>query len=174
MLDNLTFPKKDGSMKDNPAIKKETPKTKETTTVSSVKNNHHDDPRDKKSFKDKSRIKELEKELSKRESEIAFLKDKIVNDQEIIIDVIEEKKQLKKTIQDYEMKELDMKLNNYLELQRKHHKTEHRLFVTKNLLDDAQEELEFRAKVIEDLENKGLSDFILKRYPDSFLEYKKK
>lgn len=159
-------------MKDNSIIKKETTTQKNSNASAII--NHDDDPRDKKIFEDKSRIKDLEKELSKRESDIAFLKDKVANDQEIILDVIGEKKLLKKIIHDYELKELDVKLNNYQELQRKHHKAEHRLFVTKNLLDEAHETLKFQAKVIDDLEKRGLAEFILRRYPDSLHEYKKR
>lgn len=121
----------------------------------------------------KKRIKELEAELAKKESEIEFFKDKINTNQEIILDVIDEKKLLKNEIEKYERKELDMKLNNYMDLQRKHHKVEHRLFVTKNLLDEAHEKMEFQAKVIEDLEKRGLTDIILRRYPHSHQEYKK-
>jgi len=119
------------------------------------------------------RTKELEAELAKKESEIEFFKDKINTNQEIIMDVIDEKKLLKKQIEWYERKELDVKLNNYMDLQRKHHKVEHRLFVTKNLLDEAHEKIKFQAKVIEDLEDRGLTDFILRRHPDSYQEYKK-
>lgn len=119
------------------------------------------------------RTKELEAELAKKESEIEFFKDKINTNQEIILDVIDEKKLLKKQIEGYERKELDVKLNNYMDLQRKHHKVEHRLFVTKNLLDEAHEKIKFQAKVIEDLEDRGLTDFILRRHPDSYQEYKK-
>ena len=122
---------------------------------------------------DKKRIKELEAKLAKNESEIEFFKDKINTNQEIILDVIEEKKLLKKQIEEFERKELDVKLNNYMELQRKHHKVEHRLFVTKNLLDEAHEKLEFQAKVITDLEDRGLTDFLLGRHPVSYQEYKK-
>lgn len=121
----------------------------------------------------KKRIKELEAELAKKKSEIEFFKDKINTNQEIILDVIDEKKLLKKQIEKYERKELDVKLNNYMDLQRKHHKVEHRLFVTKNLLDEAHEKMEFQAKVIEDLEKRGLTDVILRKYPDSYQEYKK-
>jgi len=126
-----------------------------------------------KSVDIEKRTKELEAELAKKESEIEFLKDKINTNQEIIMDVIDEKKLLKKQIEEYERKELDVRLNNYMELQRKHHKVEHRLFVTKNLLDEAHEKLEFQAKVIGDLEDRGLTDFILGRHPDSYGEYKK-
>jgi chromosome segregation ATPase len=162
-------------MIDKPSTEGKPPKIKNPEGVSSERINKKDDFEGKKIFSDdKLRIKELEKELSQKESEIMFFKEKMTNNQEIILDVIEEKKQLKKQINDFELKELDLKLNNYMELQRKHHKIEHRLFVTKNHLDEANKELEFRAKIIEDLENRGVSDYILGKFPDSYQEYKKR
>ncbi|EKF86438.1 hypothetical protein [Methanobacterium formicicum] len=162
-------------MKDNSIQKKENTKNEQPAESLSLTQNPNDEHKGKKvSSNDKVRIKELEMELAKKESEIVFFKEKVTNNQEIILDVIEEKKLLKKQIKDFELKELDLKLNNYMELQRKHHKTEHRLFVTKNHLDEANEELEFRAKVIEDLETRGLRDHALGRFPDSYQEYKKR
>jgi chromosome segregation ATPase len=128
----------------------------------------------KVSADDKSRIKKLEKEVGKKESEIEFLKEKLTNNQEILLDVIEDKKILKKQIEDFQLKEIDEKLNNFRELQHKHHKTEHRLFVTKNQLEDARQELDIRAKVIEDLEKRGLRDYTMGNFPESYQEYKKR
>lgn len=161
-------------MKDNPIQKKENTKKEPSPESLSFQDLNDDPKREKISSNDKVRIKELEMELAKKESEIVFLKEKMTNNQEIILDVIEEKKLLKKQIKDFELKELDLKLNNYMELQRKHHKTEHRLFITKGHLDDANEELEFRAKIIADLERRGLRDHALGRFPDSYQEYKKR
>jgi len=162
-------------MKDKSSLEKEIPEIREPEGVSSEKVNSNDNLEGKKLFSDdKIRIRELEKDLSQKESEIIFFKEKITNDQEIILDVIEEKKLLKKQIKDFQLKELDLKLNNYMELQRNHHKVEHRLFVTKNHLEDAHEELEFREKIIAELENRGLRDYILGRFPNSYQEYKKR
>jgi len=127
------------------------------------------------SFSDeKIRIKELEKEISKKEADIDFLKEKLNNNQEIMLDVIEEKKNLKKIIHDFEVKEVDLRLNNFQDLQRKHHKLDHRLFVTKKQLDEARQDLEFREKVIKDLEKRGVTDYILGRFPESLIEYNKR
>ena len=156
-------------------MEKEPPKIKEPEGVSSEKINPNDDFEGKRLFyDDKVRIRELEKELAHKESEIMFFKEKVTNNQEIILDVIEEKKLLKRQIKDFELKELDLKLNNYMDLQRKHHKVEHRLFVTKNHLEEAHNELEFREKVIKELENRGLRDYILGRFPEKYQEYKKR
>ena len=129
---------------------------------------------DKSSLRDlKSSIKILENELAKKESEIDFLKEKLTNNQGILLDIIEDKKSLKKQVQDFELKEIDDRLNNFRDLQRKQHKIEHRLFVTKNNLDEARQELEVREKVIKDLEKRGLMDYVLANYPKSYVQYQK-
>ena len=121
-----------------------------------------------------SRIKELEKVLGKKESEIEFLKEKLNNNQEVLLDVIEDKKLLKKQIEDFELKEIDEKLNNFQQLQRKQHKTEHRLFITQKNLDEAREELKFRKKIIKDMENRSIVDYMMGNYPESLIKYNKR
>ncbi|NYB52974.1 MAG: hypothetical protein HVN35_10510 [Methanobacteriaceae archaeon] len=119
-------------------------------------------------------IEELKKEISKKDSEIEYLKEKLTNNQQILLDVIEDKKILKKQISEFELKEIDLRLNNFHDLQRKQHQTEHRLFVTKKKLDEARNELEFRKKIIEDMENRGIMDYIMGNYPESYVNYKKR
>jgi chromosome segregation ATPase len=140
----------------------------------------NEDSKDNKSSEDispsklNSRIKELEKELGKKESEIEFLKEKLTNNQDVLLDVIEDKKILKKQIEDFELKEIDSKLNNFRELQRKQHKIEHRLFITEKHLEEAREELNFRKKIINDMENRGILDYMMGTYPESLLKYNKR
>lgn len=126
-----------------------------------------------------SRIQELEFELKKKESSICSIRDKLNNNQEILKDLILEKKQLKEQIQDFELKQTNIKLQEYEKLQQDHHKLEHRLEITKNHLDKANQKinkLEDRIKslknIIEDLHNRGLKDYLLRRYPKSYQEYK--
>jgi len=59
-------------------------------------------------------------------------------------------------------------------LQRKQHQIEHRLFVTKNQLDEARNELKIQEKVIKDLEKRGLRDYLMANYPQSYVQYQKK
>jgi len=141
-------------MKDNPTLKKSKDESPTENT--------------------QSRIKNLEMELAKKESEIEFLKEKFNNNQEILLDVIEDKKELKKQVHDFEVKQLDEKLNNFLQLQREKHKIEHRLFITKKNLDEARTELEFRKEIIEDLENRGITDYIMGKFPESLIRYNKR
>jgi chromosome segregation ATPase len=121
-----------------------------------------------------SRVKELEKDLARKESEIEFLKEKLNNNQEVLLDIIEDKKLLKKQIEEFELKEIEEKLNNFRKLQHKHHKTEHRLYITKKNLDTARQDLEERRNVIVDLEKRGLRDYVLGNYPESYVKYQKK
>ncbi|BDZ68905.1 hypothetical protein [Methanobacterium ferruginis] len=163
-------------MKDNSSIENvSTPKGQpKDPLLSSTLNKNKNSEANLSSSDETRRVKDLEKELRAKEAEIDFLKEKLTNNQEIMLDVIEEKKELKKQIHDFEVKEVDLRLNNFRDLQRKHHKLEHRLFVTKNQLDEARQELEFRAKLIKDLEKRGVSDYILGRFPESLIEYNKR
>lgn len=132
-------------------------------------------PKDTRSPEDmQSLINKLEEVLAKKESEIEFLKDKLTNNQEILLDIIEEKKLLKQQINDFELKQLDVKLNNFQDLQHKQHKIEHRLFITKKNLEEARDELEFRKEIIEDMEKRGISDYIMGNFPDSLIKYNKR
>lgn len=167
-------------MKDNRAMKEVTTQTGHNEHPSGNSKPNNEDlkvstsPDDYSSHEMKSRIQELEKELSRKESEIEFFKEKLNNNQEILLDVVEDKKLLKKQIHDFELKEIDEKLNNFRDLQRKQHKIEHRLFITKKNLDEAREELEFRKKIIKDMENRGIIDYIMGNFPDSLIEYNKR
>lgn len=176
-------------MKNKPLSKKEIPQSgkqdSHTTTIAKTgseenkadKSSHSSNsscPPDNNSVGNlKSRIKSLEIELVKKESEINFLKDKLTNNQDVLLDLIEDKKSLKKQVQDYEVKEIDKSLNNFRDLQRKQHKLEHRLFVTKQHLDEARELLDVREKVIEDLEKRGVRDCLMANYPESYVQYQK-
>lgn len=130
--------------------------------------------KDNKSSDNYHRIKELERKLKKKETEIKLLNEQLNNNKEIIKDIIQEKEFLNKQIQDFKLKEINFKLNKYKELQQEHHKTEHRLVVTKKLLEEAREKIIDQKEIIQDLENRGIIDYILRRYPESFLEYKEK
>jgi hypothetical protein len=167
-------------MKDNRAMKEVTTQKGHNGHPSGNSKTNNEDLKVSTSLDDysshemKSRVQELEKELSRKESEIEFFKEKLNNNQEILLDVVEDKKLLKIQIQDFELKEIDEKLNNFRDLQRKQHKIEHRLFITKKNLEEARKELEFRKKIIKDMENRGIIDYIMGNYPDSLIEYNKR
>ncbi len=127
--------------------------------------------KDSKPAVDSSRIKELEYELKKKESSIDSIKDQLNNNQEILQDLIKEKKLLKEQIQDFEIKQTNNKLQEYEKLQQEHNKLKHRQEITKNHLDKANEKIRSMEKIIEDLHNRGLKDYLLRRYPESYQEY---
>jgi chromosome segregation ATPase len=179
----------DRKMKNKPLSKKEIPQSgkQDSHTTTITKPESKEDKADKSSHSSnspsphdnnsvgnlKSRIKSLEIELVKKESEINFLKDKLTNNQDVLLDLIEDKKSLKKLVHDYELKEIDERLNNFRDLQRKQHKIEHRLFVTKQQLDEARELLDVRKKVIEDLEKRGVKDCLMANYTERYVQYQK-
>ncbi|MDD1775458.1 MAG: hypothetical protein LUQ24_08000 [Methanobacterium sp.] len=126
-------------------------------------------------------IKRLERELKTRESTIESLKEQLENNHSILQDVITEKKELKRRVQGYDLSLIDAKLKQYQKLQEDHQKTVHRLQVTKNHLDNAnnnikelEREQDKLKQIIEDLNTRGLLDYVRGKYPESYLEYREK
>ena len=127
-----------------------------------------------RSKKDKLLIEKLNKEIVDKNKEIIQLQNKLLDSNEKIHDIIIEKSSLKKMINEFELKELDIRFGKFEELRNDYNKLEHRLNVTKEQLDEIRIQIKFHKKVIQDLENRGFIDYIRKRYPESFIDYKKK
>jgi len=150
-----------------------------------IKNNEH--PNNDKLNEDKILLEELEKELAERDHEIDQLNNKLLDAQERLHDAIHEKNSLEKQVNEFELKELSFQFGNFEQLKNDYNKLEHRLIITKNQLDDARiqirsqkefvdnarDRVKFMEIVIEDLENRGLIDFLRNRFPESFITYKK-
>ncbi len=127
-----------------------------------------------RSKKDKLLIEKLNKEIADKNNEIIQLQNKLLDSNEKIHDIIVEKGSLKKIINEFELKELDIRFGKFEELKNDYNKLEHRLSITKEQLDEIRIQIKFHKKVIDDLENRGFMDYIRKRYPESFIDYKKK
>lgn len=133
-------------------------------------------------------VEDLEENLRKKKFEISLLKEKLEDNEEMVLNMIADKKIMDKMIRDLELMELSLKLDNFEELKMENNKLEHRIQITKKQLDearitiesqkkyvtDAKEHFKFMEKVINDLEKRGLKDIIRNKYPESFLEYQKK
>jgi hypothetical protein len=118
-------------------------------------------------------IEGLELKLKEKEFEIQELRGKLQDKYEMLQDRIEEKKVLEKVLEQFELNDATLKMGKLDEVTLENHKLEHRVQVTKKQLDEARDDLKFQQRVIEDLENRGFLDFLLKRFPESFREYKK-
>jgi chromosome segregation ATPase len=129
---------------------------------------------DNRAQKDKLLIKKLNKEILEKKNEIVQLQNKLSDSHERIHDMILEKGSLKKQINNFELKQLDIQFGKFEELKNDYNKLEHRLNITKEHLDDVRRQIIFNKKVIEDLENRGFMDYLRKRFPESFVDYKKK
>ncbi len=112
------------------------------------------------------RIKMLEAELSKREKELESFKEILSTSQEILRDAMDDKKTIQKRLDELEHMKVEFNVRRHQKLQNDHDKLQHRYQITKELLEEAR-------VVIKDLENRGLVDYILKRHPESFLEFNK-
>ncbi len=137
---------------------------------------------------DKISLEEMEKELAERDHVIVQLKNKLLDSQDRIHEVIVEKGSLEKQVKEFELKGLSLQFSNFEQLKNDHDKLEHRLVITKNQLDDARQQIksqkeyvdnakervEFMEIVIDDLANRGLMDFLRNKVPESFITYSKK
>lgn len=119
-------------------------------------------------------IKELEGELKSRERIIESLNEKLNNNKDMLQDIIAEKNELLKQIREYNLKMADDKINQCQKLLEEHQKTVHRLQVTKEILDKTNAENRQMQTVIEDLKKRGFLDYIIGRYPQTYLKYKEK
>jgi chromosome segregation ATPase len=127
-----------------------------------------------KSLEDKnSLLEELKGELVRKDGELTQLKEKLSNTQERLLNINQEKKLLEQRKTNLELKEIELKLNNLQELENKHDKLTHRNQVTKKQLDQARTHLKIQENIIRDLKNRGLLDYLLRRFPESFQEYQK-
>jgi chromosome segregation ATPase len=134
----------------------------------------HDKKNDIKSQNDKLLIEKLNRELAEKNNEIKLLQTKFIDSQDRIHDIIIEKDSLKKQINQYELKELELQIGKFEELKNNYNKLEHRLNITKKQLDEARNQIIFHRTVIEDLENRSFMDYLRNRFPESFVDYKKK
>ena len=135
-----------------------------------------------------SLLEKMENELSDKTHEIIQQQTKISDLQDRIHDVIIEKGSLEKQVNNYKLNEISLQFGKCEELKNDYKKLEHRLGITKNQLDkarkhiesqrqfveNAKQQLEFMDKVIEDLEHRGLIDFLRNKFPESFITYKRK
>lgn len=122
---------------------------------------------------DNPTLEELENEISRRDNEIVKLHQRLDDAQGRIQDLVKDKKVLQTKINEFELIDLNLELSKYKELKIEHNKLKHRTQVTKQQLDEARERVKFLENVINSLENRGLKERILRRYPEVYLTFKK-
>jgi chromosome segregation ATPase len=134
----------------------------------------------KKNSEDKSRktddlelkVKKLESELSKNKS----ILDETLKDlhmcQGRLQEIREEKIVLNESLKELELMKLDLKLLNTQKVRDENNRIQHRIHITKKLLDEARDELKFQEKVIKDLEELKVLDRVRKKWPESLIVYK--
>jgi chromosome segregation ATPase len=162
---------------------------KENSQIEKLNRGSKKDENEKKHDPDKTQdlTEELEKKLKIKDNELIELQKKLECANERIHDIVNEKIILEKRVSELEFKDISIQFGKFEQLKKEYDKLVHRLQVTKNHLDiarkqiklqdqfveDSKHQIEFNEKVIHDLENRGLTDFILNRFPESFKDYKK-
>lgn len=134
----------------------------------------------KKNSNDKTRktvdlelkVKKLESELSKNKSILEETLKDFHMCQGRLQEIREEKTVLNESLKEFELMKLDLKLLNTQKVRDENNRIQHRIQITKKLLDEAREELKFQEKVIKDLEELKVLDRVRKKWPESLIVYK--
>jgi len=135
-------------------------------------NNKNSEDKSRKTEDLELKVKKLESELSKNKSVL----DKTLKDlhmcQGRLQEIREEKIALNESLKELELMKLDLKLLNTQKVNDENNRIQHRIHITKKLLDEARSELNFREEVIKDLEELKVLDRIRGKWPESLIVYK--
>lgn len=118
------------------------------------------------------RIEMLENELNRKDKEMEQLKKGLYQAQGRLQEIREEKEELTQQVSKFELMQMDLELMKAREVYEENNRLQHRIHVTKKLLDEARVELEFREKVINELENLKMMDRLRNKPPASLIIYK--
>jgi chromosome segregation ATPase len=139
-----------------------------------IENSKNSDDKRAKTENLELKIKELELKLGETKSTL----DKTLKDWHIcqgrLSEIREEKEDLNNRLRELEIMKMDLKLLDIRKIEEDNNKIQHRIHVTKKLLDEARDDLKFRATVIKDLEEQKVLDKIRGKSPDSLIVYKNK
>ncbi len=87
-------------------------------------------------------------------------------------EIREEKIALNESLKELELMKLDLKLLNTQKVQDENNRIQHRIHITKKLLDEARNDLKFQEEVIKDLEELKVLDRVRGKWPESLIVYK--
>jgi chromosome segregation ATPase len=118
------------------------------------------------------RIEMLENKLNRKDEEMEQLKKDLYQAQGRLQEIREEKEELNQQVSKFELMQMDLELMKAREVYEENNRLQHRIHVTKRLLDEARVELEFREKVIDELENLKMMDRLRNKPPASLIIYK--
>jgi chromosome segregation ATPase len=114
----------------------------------------------------------LENKLNRKDEEMEQLKKDLYQAQGRLQEIREEKEELTQQVSKFELMQMDLELMKAREVYEENNRLQHRIHVTKKLLDEARVELEFREKVINELENLKMMDRLRNKPPASLIIYK--
>jgi chromosome segregation ATPase len=118
------------------------------------------------------RIEMLKNELNRKDQEMEQLKKDLYQAQGRLQEIREEKEELSQQVSKFELMQMDLELMKARKVYEENNRLQHRIHVTKKLLDEARLELEFREKVINELENLKIMDRLRNKPPASLIIYK--
>ncbi|MBU4534974.1 MAG: hypothetical protein KKF16_03925 [Euryarchaeota archaeon] len=117
-------------------------------------------------------IRELEEKVQYQSQALNRINEKLSQCLDRLGEIRQEKQVLEEKISALEIQKMDFQLLQHDQLQNDYDKMSHRAQITKKELDDARNRILFLEKVLQDMENRSLLDYIKGKYPESWGEYK--
>lgn len=118
------------------------------------------------------KVKNLESQISKNKITLDKTLKELHMCQGRLQEIREEKIALNDSLKELELMKLDLKLLKLQKVQDENNRIQHRIHVTKKLLDEARDKIKFQEKVIKDLEELKVRDRVRGKWPESLIVYK--
>lgn len=118
------------------------------------------------------KVKNLESQISKNKITLDKTLKELHMCQGRLQEIREEKIALNDRLKELELMKLDLKLLKLQKVQDENNRIQHRIHVTKKLLDEARDKIKFQEKVIKDLEELKVRDRVRGKWPESLIVYK--
>ena len=120
------------------------------------------------------KIEDLEKIIDMKTKEIEYLRKEFHESQGRLKELRLEKKELEEKVTNFELLKMDLELKKVEEIYNQNNKIQHRIHITKELLEEKREEVITLQNILKDFEEFTVWDHIKGVYPESYIAYKNK
>lgn len=120
------------------------------------------------------KIEDLEKIVDMKTKEIEYLRKEFHEAQGRLKELRQEKKELDEKIRKLELLKLDLELKKAEDIYNENNRIQHRIHITKELLEEKREEVIILQNILKDFEEFTVWNHIKGVYPESYIAYKNK
>lgn len=120
------------------------------------------------------KIEDLEKIVDMKTKEIEYLRKEFHEAQGRLKELRQEKKELDEKLRKLELLKLDLELKKAEDIYNENNRIQHRIHITKELLEEKREEVIILQNILKDFEEFTIWNHIKGIYPESYIAYKNK